>query len=367
MVTRTIRSRAALTVCGALLLGACRQTPAEPPVPAAAPDAALPVAARFACDEVAVAATFHGDRVELQLPGRTLTLPQVGGASGARYSDGSNTFWNKGNEATLELDGRPQSCREVRDPWLEATGRGIDFRAVGQEPGWYLEIDDGRSMHLVYDYAERTATMPVPAPVVTGDEMSYATVTDAHRLVVLIQPGPCSDTMSGQRFPRTVTVTIDGHTLRGCGRSLTAPDSRWRVTARGVGPVRVGMTVAEASAALGMPLTGGDAAGECIYVRPSRELAGVRFMVVNGAIARVDVSAGDVATEEGVRVGDSSESVRELYAGRVTASPHKYTDGQYLTIAPDAQHRIVFEVERQQVTRYRGGRLPEVEWVEGCS
>ena len=217
----------------------------------------------------------------------------------------------------------------ARDPWLEATGRGIDFRAVGQEPGWYLEIDNERSMHLAYDYAERTATTPVPAPVVKGDEISYTAVTDAHRLAVLIEPRPCSDTMSGQRFPRTVTVTIDGQTLRGCGRSLTAPDSRWRVTARGLGPVRVGMTVAEASAALGMPLSGADAAGECIYVRPSRELAGVMFMVVNGAIARVDVTAGDVATEEGVRVGDSNESVREFYAGRVTASPHKYTDGEY--------------------------------------
>jgi membrane-bound inhibitor of C-type lysozyme/uncharacterized membrane protein len=365
MVTMTVRVSAALTVCVALLLGACRQAPADP---AAAPaDATPPIAARFACDEVAVAATFHGDRVELQLPGRTLTLPQVIAASGARFSDGSNTFWNKGNDATFELDGRTQSCRQVRDPWLDAAGRGIDFRAVGQEPGWYLEIDNERSIHLVYDYAERTATTPVPAPVVKGAEMSYTAVTDAHRLAVLIEPRLCSDTMSGQRFPRTVTVTIDGQMLRGCGRSLTAPDSRWRVTARGLGPVRVGMTMAEAGAALGMPLAGADAAGECIYVRPSRELAGVMFMVVNGAIARVDVSAGDVATEEGVRVGDSSESVRELYAGRVTASPHKYTDGEYLTISPDAQHRIVFEVERQQVTRYRGGRLPEVEWVEGCS
>ena len=299
MVTMTTRSRVTLTVCFALLLGACRQVPAEPPVPAAVPSDATPP--------------------------------------------------------------------EVRDPWLEATARGIDFRAVGQEPGWYLEVDNERSMHLAYDYAERTATTPVPAPVVKGDEMSFTAVTDAHRLAVLIEPRPCSDTMSGQRFPRTVTVTIDGQTLRGCGRSLTAPDSRWRVTARGLGPVRVGMTVAEASAALGMPLSGADAAGECIYVRPPRELAGVMFMVVSGAIARVDVTAGDVATEEGVRVGDSNESVRELYAGRVTASPHKYTDGEYLTIAPDAQHRIVFEVDRRQVTRYRGGRLPEVEWVEGCS
>lgn len=213
-----------VTVCATLLLGACRQTPGEPQVPA--PAATPPIRARFACDDLALAATFHGDRVELELPNRTLTLPQVIAASGARYSDGSNTFWNKGNEATFEFEGRTQSCREVHDPWLEAAGRGIDFRAVGQEPGWYLEIDDARSMHLVYDYAERTATTPAPASMVKRDEITYTSVTDAHRLAVVIDPRPCSDGMSGQPFPRTVTVTIDGQTLRGCGQSLTAPDSR---------------------------------------------------------------------------------------------------------------------------------------------
>jgi putative lipoprotein len=113
----------------------------------------------------------------------------------------------------------------MRDPWVEASGRGIDFRAVGQEPGWYLEIDNEHVMHLVYDYAERTATTPVPAPVVSSEGVSYTAVTDAHRLAVVIEPRPCSDAMSGQPFPSTVTVTIDGRTLRGCGRSLTALDS----------------------------------------------------------------------------------------------------------------------------------------------
>src|SRR5688500_19395613 len=56
---------------------------------------------------------------------------------------------------------------ERRDPWREAAERGIDFRAIGQEPGWYLEVDDGRSMRLVYDYGERNVI--TPAPVATTD------------------------------------------------------------------------------------------------------------------------------------------------------------------------------------------------------
>ena len=74
-----------------------------------------------------------------------MTLPHVVSASGARYSNGAGTFWNKGREATFELNGRTQTCRERREPWQEAADRGVDFRAVGQEPGWFLEIDNGEA------------------------------------------------------------------------------------------------------------------------------------------------------------------------------------------------------------------------------
>jgi hypothetical protein len=45
-------------------------------------------------------ATFYADKVELMLSdGRSLSLPQVMSASGARYAnkDESFVFWNKGN------------------------------------------------------------------------------------------------------------------------------------------------------------------------------------------------------------------------------------------------------------------------------
>jgi hypothetical protein len=51
--------------------------------------------------------------------------------------------------------------------------------------------------------------------------------------------------------------------------------------------------------------------------------------------------------------------------------PHKYTDGHYLTVRPveasDTTHLIVFETEGQVVQRFRGGRRPQVEYVEGCA
>ena len=58
--------------------------------------------------------------------------------------------------------------------WEAARDRGVIFRAVGQEPGWVLEVREE----------------------------------------------PCMDTMSGERFAMTATLTLNGATYDGCGRML---------------------------------------------------------------------------------------------------------------------------------------------------
>ena len=59
----------------------------------------------FKCDDFAFIAKFLDSKVEIALAGRTLTLPQVISGSGARYSDGATTFWNKGDTALFEMNG----------------------------------------------------------------------------------------------------------------------------------------------------------------------------------------------------------------------------------------------------------------------
>jgi membrane-bound inhibitor of C-type lysozyme len=44
------------------------------------------------------------DFVSVHFAGREFRLPHVIAASGARYSDGKFTFWNKGNTAMIEID-----------------------------------------------------------------------------------------------------------------------------------------------------------------------------------------------------------------------------------------------------------------------
>jgi hypothetical protein len=154
--------------------------------------------------------------------------------------------------------------------------------------------------------------------------------------------------------------------------SHATPDSAaLTVTEHGIGPLRAGMTLPEASAALGDALgvpSSADTAG-CRYVPWRGGPPGVRVMVEGGRIARVDVDSAGVRTAAGAGIGDSEDQIQRLYAGHVAVTPQKYTEGHYLTVIPnasDSTSAIVFETTGGKVTRFRAGRRPQVEYVEGC-
>lgn len=145
-----------------------------------------------------------------------------------------------------------------------------------------------------------------------------------------------------------------------------------RVTPRGIGPIQAGTPLGDAAAATGGALIASAAADSsaCTYAEWRGGPAGVRVMIEDARIARVDVDSGSTATDTGARIGDSEERIRSLYPGRVAVTPHKYTTGHYLTVTPpaaaDSGFRLVFETEGERVVRYRAGRRPPVEYVERC-
>lgn len=134
------------------------------------------------------------------------------------------TVWTKGlDEALLEVDSQTfTDCTRDprREPCAEAKRRGVVFRAVGQEPGWHLEIREGERIRFVYDYGEHEAVVPAPEPTVDEATRTYRAETEAHDLIATLTDEPCTDAMSGERFPTTVTVVLNGETYRGCGRPL---------------------------------------------------------------------------------------------------------------------------------------------------
>lgn len=153
----------------------------------------------------------------------------------------------------------------------------------------------------------------------------------------------------------------------------TTSDTGITVTAAGYGPLQIGMTVADAAIALNTQarsMAGADSA--CSYVQFAEQPAGMRVMVVHDTVARIEVDSSNIATGLGARVGDSESRIRELYGSRLVVQPHKYdAAGHYLIVnqIPDGNRglKLVFETNGTQVTKYRAGRMPEVEFVEGCS
>lgn len=107
-------------------------------------------------------------------------------------------------------------------PWFEARRRGVDFRAIGQEPGWFLEIDHDGSTLFAWDYGAERTTLPTPEPFVDAGarRTTYRATLDAGELVIVVEARDCFDTMSGEAFDHVVVVTLDAMEYRGCGRRL---------------------------------------------------------------------------------------------------------------------------------------------------
>jgi uncharacterized membrane protein len=89
--------------------------------------------------------------------------------------------------------------------WHRAKLRGVAFRAIGQEPGWLLEITNGTEILLVTDYGQNRQLYPYVEPVVYQEE---------------IRGQRCTDVMSGEEFEVSVSIIMTDRRLEGCGRAL---------------------------------------------------------------------------------------------------------------------------------------------------
>jgi hypothetical protein len=186
---------------------------------------------------------------------------------------------------------------------------------------------------------------------------------------------------------RRISLTLLLLLALACGRQASVPpgaaDSAapappeaeaepWTIRADGVGPIRFGMALAGARAVLGDSLVVTPPSGECGFTVPRGAPAGVRFMVEQGKIVRVDVDSSGVRTAAGAEVGMSEADVRGRYPVGLRAQPHKYDPrGRYLVLQgaqpADSARRLIFETDGQRVVRYRAGITPAVEYVEGCA
>jgi hypothetical protein len=152
---------------------------------------------------------------------------------------------------------------------------------------------------------------------------------------------------------------------------------RSKLAVNGIGPIRVGMTVDEASQSAGVKFVkiGSPSEEYCTYFKPQGEPKGIDFMVTKRRIARVDISNKQVTTIKGAKIGDTQERIFALYPGQIQATKHPYprppVNKKYLIFVPkdtaDKNYRIIFDMLDDRVINFRSGKLPEVEYIEGCA
>lgn len=151
----------------------------------------------------------------------------------------------------------------------------------------------------------------------------------------------------------------------------------WQTTPKlslnGLGQVKIGMTLKELKALFSKVEEQDAGAGtECFYAVPKGVPKGISFMITGGKVARIDVDSANYSSMSGAKVGQTEKQVSKLYNGKLEVAPHHYDEkGHYLTFVPkdskDKNFRMVFETDGKTVTTFRAGKLPEVEYVEGCS
>lgn len=156
----------------------------------------------------------------------------------------------------------------------------------------------------------------------------------------------------------------------GCGDST--PPHRDALRFDGIGPIRVGLPIAEVERLVGATarierIEPGDECGYA-YLPP---LPGLALMLAGDTVVRVDVSGTHIRSEAGAGVGTPEADVLARYRGMVRVESHPYTgpEGHYLIVDDPSRPglRMIFETDGRVVTDVRAGRPQETDLIEGCA
>ncbi len=180
------------------------------------------------CGGLRIVVGFDQDSMLLTVDGETIEMRRASGGDGLTFAaidDPATTYVPKGDGGLLVLRGKAHpACERL---WPEDRV----FRAVGQEPGWVLEIENG-DLALNWDYGEKSLVATVQRPSAIAGGTRFETVHEGKPLVIVIRDMVCADSMSGLPYPKTVTVTLGEMELNGCGGDTSAllRGKEWTVT-----------------------------------------------------------------------------------------------------------------------------------------
>ncbi|PAU86689.1 hypothetical protein CK507_13390 [Pseudomonas sp. WN033] len=167
----------------------------------------------FNCGQLQINVGYEDDKLMLNAKGQELVLLPAVSASGAKFElegDPSTSFWSKGNQGWLTLNGDEY-------PLCVPPGAVVEpFKATGNEPFWSVELDAGElSLQRMDD--KLTRTLPYRSEQESTSRSRIDAGEGEQTITLLVTERLCRDSMSGMPFPQQVSLMVDGETLQGCG------------------------------------------------------------------------------------------------------------------------------------------------------
>ena len=77
-------------------------------------------------------------------------------------------------------------------------------------------------MVFITDYGQNQYSWPTPQPITDQQkkQTTYTAHSHGNTIEVLLQIGPCQDSMADISYETKVTVTLNGEKHQGCGKAL---------------------------------------------------------------------------------------------------------------------------------------------------
>ncbi|OYW13870.1 MAG: hypothetical protein B7X02_01240 [Rhodospirillales bacterium 12-54-5] len=96
--------------------------------------------------------------------------------------------------------------------------------------------------------------------------------------------------------------------------------------------------------------------------------AGVTIMIEEGYVTRVQVNEPHYLTDKNIHVGSTEQEVVAAYGKAALKENAKYDENGHFFFVIDAQSKkgISFETDGKKVTSMYAGKLPSLQYVEGC-
>jgi hypothetical protein len=168
--------------------------------------------------------------------------------------------------------------------------------------------------------------------------------------------------------------------------ATTAPVDANAITSEGWGPLRIGMTRAEVTAAVGATATpnavGGPDPASCDLFHPANAPEGMLVLIQQDVLTSITLRNNTtLKTDRGFGVGDTGAAIKAAYGPSAAVQPHHYSPpGEYITIwtrgAPPTATTFVqdpnargirYETNPEGVVTAVHAGGPSVQNVEGCS